>query len=173
VTAECPKCGAPPAGDACKTCGLATAKMAAFAAARDADVPVALRDAWQRAAERWDEPAAHDALFALVTAHSAYAWAASHYRSHKDAVAERQLARLRRAAEATLLAGATVRPDASTAPYRATRAVLVVLIVTMLVGLIYAFVMRGRAASPPTDRPVPAAPLRPGHPISPSTARAE
>lgn len=168
--AECPKCGAPCAGDACRACGLATAKMAAFAEARDADAPVALRDAWQAAADRWDDPAAHDALFALVTAHRAYAWAASHYRSHKDATAERQLARLRRAAEATLLASASVRPDARAAPYRATRAVLVVLVVTMLVGLIYAFVMRGRAPEP-SGRPVPAAPLRPGHPISPSTAR--
>ena len=168
--ALCPKCGAPRDGEACKTCGLAASRMAAFSAARDADVPAAVQAAWQRVTAGWDDAARHDELLRLVTLHHAYAWAASRYRARRDDVATRQLERLRRAAEATLFASATVRPDAAVAPYRATRAVLVVLIVAVLVGLVYAMVMRGRS-EPVRSAPVPARPLVPGHPVSPSTVK--
>lgn len=168
--ATCPKCGAPwrpatgapaAAHDACRQCGLATAKMAAFEAARDADVPAAVREAWHAAAGHWDDPAHHDELFRVVASHGAYAWAASHYRARKDDIAVRQLERLRRAAEATLLASATARPDAAASPYKATRAVLIVLILFVLIGLAYAMIMRARTpARPALSRPVPAIQVR-------------
>jgi hypothetical protein len=143
---------------------------------RDAAVPDAVREAWQRATEAWSDPARHDEVVQRVAAHRCYAWAAARYRAHgHDPIATRQLERLRRAAEATLLASATVRSDPATRPYRATVGVLAVLIVAIAVGLIYAMVAREpsvRLGAPaaPTVPTGPARPLTPGHPVSPSTS---
>jgi uncharacterized Zn finger protein (UPF0148 family) len=170
--ALCPKCSAPrTTALACATCGLTAARMAAYAEAREAGVPDAVREAWRRATEVWSDPARHDELLRVVSIHDSYAWAASRYRTRRDDLAVRQLDRLRRAAEATLLATATARPDGATAPYRATRGVLMVLIVAVVVGLVYAMVIRARAPAPPAPpaRLVPAQPLVPGHVVSPST----
>jgi hypothetical protein len=173
--ARCPKCGAPRgasrgAEDACASCGLAVARMAAYTAARDAAVPQVVADAWRRATEAWTDTARHDELLRVVAVHDSYAWAAGRYRTRGDDVAGRQLDRLRRAAEATLLAGATARPDVSIAPYRATRGVLMVLIVALVVGLVYAMVIRTRTTAPHAPV-IPARPLEPGRPVSPSTIR--
>jgi uncharacterized Zn finger protein (UPF0148 family) len=168
----CPKCGAV-RGEAvaCPGCGLAVARMAEYTEARDAAVPEPLRDAWTRATEGWTDAAPHDELLRLVAANNCYAWAAGRYRTRaRDAVAQRQLERLRRAAEAALFASATARPDATAKPYRSTRSVLVILIVTIAAGLLYATVIRDRApASSATSTPV--RPLTPGHPVSPSTIK--
>lgn len=167
----CPKCGAPRRGDAaCPSCGLAAANMAAYRDARDAAVPGPAREAWARALEAWGDPARHDEVLQQVAAHRCYAWAAACYRARgRDPIAERQLDRLRRAAEATLLASATARPDAAPRPYRATAGVLAILIVAVLVGLVYATVLHAPAA-----RTAPAAPARaltPGPAVDPSTIR--
>ena len=170
--ALCPKCGAArTSAQACAACGLSVARMADYADAREAGVPDAVREAWRRVTEAWSDSARHDELLRVVALHDSYAWAAGRYRTRRDDIATRQLDRLRRAAEATLLASATARPDASTAPYRATRGVLMVLIVAVVVGLIYAMVIRSRGATPPA-RPVPVQPLQPlipSHVVSPST----
>ncbi len=172
VRARCPKCGTPRGdGTACASCGLTVARMAAFTAARDAAVPDAVAAAWRGVTEAWSDPARHDELLRVVAAHDRYAWAASQYRARNDdEIARRQLDRLRRAAEATLLAGATVRPEVASAPYRATRAVLILLIAAVVVGLIYAMVIRTRAPGPRAPV-IPARPLEPGRPVSPSTIR--
>jgi len=149
--------------------------MAAYTAARDAAVPDALRDAWTRATERWNDAAAHDELLRLVVANNGYAWAAGRYRTReRDAVAERQLERLRRAAEVTLLVSATARPDAATTPYRAATSVLAILIVLIVAGLVYATAIRDRGGhgAPAAAHPPPAVrPLQPGHPVGSSTVR--
>jgi ribosomal protein L40E len=181
--ALCPKCGAVRGGDAtaCGTCGLAADRMAAYLDARDAAVPDPVREAWARAAAAWDDDARHDDLLGLVASHNAYAWAAGRYRTRgDDAIARRQLDRLRRAAEATMLASATARPAAETRPYRGTAGVLAVLVIVIVIGLFYAVVIRDHPPSRP--RPAPAGPgtpgsaggvrpLVPGHPVSPSTIR--
>jgi len=168
----CPKCGAArTATAACASCGLAVARMAGYADAREAGVPDVVRDAWRRVTEAWSDAARHDELLRVVSLHDSYAWAAGRYRTRRDDIATRQLDRLRRAAEATLLASASARPDAQSAPYRATRGVLMVLIVAVVVGLIYAMVIRSRGATPPA-RPLPVQPLQPlvpNHVVSPST----
>lgn len=175
--ALCPKCGAPraPRATACAGCGLTVARIAAYTAARDAAVPDAMRDAWTRATERWNDAAVHDELLRLVVANNGYAWAAGRYRAReRDAVAERQLERLRRAAEVTLLVSATVRPDAATKPYRAATSVLAILIVLIVAGLVYATVIRDRGghSAPAAAHPPPAIrPLQPGHPVGSSTVR--
>ncbi|HEX3766615.1 MAG TPA: hypothetical protein VHW23_48305 [Kofleriaceae bacterium] len=173
----CPKCGAPRGDDAaaCPDGGLGASRMASYRDARDAAVPEPVHAAWQRAAEAWSDPTRHDELLQQVAAHSCYAWAAARYRARRrDPVAERQLDRLRRAAEATLLAGATVRPDTTAGPYRATLGVLAILIAAIVIGVVYATLIRGPSgavdpAGP--SAPVPVQPLTPGHPVSPSTVR--
>jgi hypothetical protein len=155
----CPKCGATRRGEAtaCPGCGLAAARMAEFRDAREAEVPEAVHAAWARVAEAWSDPARHDELLREVAAHRCYAWAAGRYRTRGgDPIAERQLARLRRAAEATLLAGATARRDDAATPYRATVGVLALLIATVVIGLVYATLIRG-----PSDPAIaPARPIR-------------
>jgi uncharacterized Zn finger protein (UPF0148 family) len=175
--ALCPKCGAPFAAGAtaCAGCGLTVARMAAYTSARDAAVPDAMRDAWTRATERWNDAAVHDELLRLVVANNGYAWAAGRYRTReRDAVAERQLERLRRAAEVTLLVSATARPDPQTKPYRAATSVLAILIVLIVAGLVYATAIRDRGAPAP-GHPPPAMgavrPLQPGHPVGSSTVK--
>jgi hypothetical protein len=184
--ARCPKCGAPRRGDAaCAGCGLAAARMADFAEARDASVPGPVHEAWAHAAAAWEDPARHDELLRQVASRNCYAWAAGRYRARlPDAIAERQLDRLRRAAEATLLATATVRPDAEMRPYRVTRGVLAFLIAVIAAGLLYATVIReppgarttgnGPVFGPPGAAGATGpghAPLVPGHPVSSSTIK--
>jgi len=157
----CPKCGAKrkrPDATACASCGLAVEKMAAFESARDASVPDVLHVAWTRAIEAWEDPARHDELMRLVAANNCYAWAAGRYRTRPedDAIAQRQLERIRRAAEATMLASATVREKAQPMPYRATTAVLAMMIIVIVAGLFYALVIRDDDA--PAAKPTAAQP---------------
>jgi len=148
--------------------------MAAYALARDAAVPDVLRHAWTHTTTHWHDPAAHDELLRLVVANNCYAWAAGRYRTReRDAVAERQLERFRRAAEVTLLASATARPDAASKPYRSATTVLAILIILIAAGLVYATVARDHAI-PTSARPQPSGPVRPlspGHPVSSSTVK--
>lgn len=170
----CPKCGAV-RGDAaaCGSCGLSVARMAAYIDARDAAVPEPVRDAWTRAVAAWGDDARHVELLRLVASHNAYAWVAGRYRMRgDDAVARRQLERLRHTAEAQLFASATVRSE--TKPYRGAAGVLAVLVVVIVVGLLYAVVLRDHPSSRARSLPPGAAgvrPLVPGHPVSPSTIR--
>jgi hypothetical protein len=111
----------------------------------DGSVPDPVKAAWQQAVDGWDDAARHDALFQLAAQHNCYAWVASRYRGilrdrPGDAVAERELARLRKATEAVLMASASLRPDKATTPYRNTIAVLGLLVVVIAMGLVYALV---------------------------------
>lgn len=178
--ASCPKCGAPRRAErACPRCGLSADRMEAFARARDASVPEEVAAAWERVLEAWDDPGRHDALLRLIARHEAYAWAAAKYRDAKraapaspspfrsypdhavDAIADRQLDRMRRAAEATLYASASAREDRGRSPYRAATAVLALLIFAIVAGLIFASVFQrertagggGGPASPAEAQP--------------------
>jgi hypothetical protein len=110
--AICPKCGATPAASACPKCGLATDKMAAFARKLDEDVPSVVRAAWDALATAWDDDDRHAAFMRVVVDENAFAWAAQQYREKKpDPRAEKMLARVRKAAEARLVASASARPE--------------------------------------------------------------
>jgi len=174
----CPKCGTQraPGAVACATCGLTIAKMAAYVEAADARVPDALREAWTRTTEHWDDPAPHDELLRLTVANHCFAWTAGRYRRReRDAVAAHQLERLRRAAEVTLMVGATARREAEVPPYRSATSVLGILIVVIVAGLVYATLIRDRGAAdavrPPLSAPRQVQPLQPGHPVSSSTIK--
>ena len=167
----CPKCGAVRRNDSsCVSCGLSVSRWAAYSDARDAAVPQQVREAWTKATESWTAAAPHDELLQAAATHNSYAWAAGRYRTRRDSISTRQLERLQRAAEATLLASAHARPDTATSPYRATRGVLAFMIVALLIGVVYAVVIRDHAR-PPTATAIPAQPLSPGHPVSPSTIK--
>lgn len=168
----CPKCGTPrrdPAG-ACEKCGLASARMAAFAARRDAEVPAVVAAGWDAAVAGWAEARRHDALLQLASQHDSFAWVAGRYRDarrtggYRDIaldpeIADRELARLRRAAEAQLMATARVREDKTPTPYRATIAILAMLVIAIVAGLVFA---RLFGKEPPRrNEAIPAPPLAP------------
>ena len=163
---DCPKCGAArdEARTNCKICGLAHAKMEAFGLARDA-VPDALALAWSNAVSRWEDSTRHDELLRLVGQHDSYAWAAARYREQlratpEDTIAAAQLDRLRRAAEVALMANAATRQAKQPEPYRATIAILGLLIILIIAGFVYAIARRGdddkpegvRDPTPPGER---------------------
>jgi hypothetical protein len=113
----CPKCGATPTEVACPKCGLATDKMDAFARTLDADVPSVVRAAWDAldTPAAWDVDDRHVAFMRIVVDENAFAWAAQQYRSKKpDPRAETMLGRVRKAAEARLVASASARPEPKT-----------------------------------------------------------
>jgi len=129
--------------------------MATFASELDAAVPGVARTAWEHARAHWEDPAAHDELFRLVTLHGCYAWAAARYREAAgeagDPIAAHQLDRTRRAAEAALLTSAGPRRDKGGKPFQSSMLVLVFILVLLVVGILFA---RHRASqdAPPAPR---------------------
>jgi hypothetical protein len=156
--ARCPKCDAI-VGEraACPGCGLAAGRMASFSASRAAEVPESVRAAWHQALAAWSEQARHDAFVQAVAGSGSFAWAAGQYQEERrrrpgDTLAARQLERVRRTAEAAMLASAAVREDVK-APYRSTTAILVMMVVVLVAGALYATFMRD-SRSPRTVTPV-------------------
>jgi hypothetical protein len=165
---ECPKCGAAcRAGQAaCARCGLAADRMESYARERDAAIPDVLSAAWERTEAAWDDPAGHAEVMRLVAAHDAYAWAAARYRTRAgDPIGDRQIAKIRKAAEATMLATATSRKDSTPKPYRALTAVMIMLIAAAIAALLYANVMREDIEA--GSGVVPAQPIRETTPAPP------
>ena len=105
-----------------------------------AEIPDALGEAWKNVLAQWDDAARHDELLRLVNQHEAYAWAAARYRERKDdPVAKDKLERLGKAATVRLMSTATVREDPGEQRYRATWAMLGILIIAIIASLVYAF----------------------------------
>jgi hypothetical protein len=121
---------------------------------RDRGIPDAVRAAWQGAVDAWDDPARHEAVIAQVAQYSCFAWAAARYKERgDDAIAASQLERLRRAAEATMLATATVRRDSKPSPYRATIALFIVLVLAAIGALVVTMVLHDRATEKSSGMP--------------------
>jgi hypothetical protein len=144
---RCPKCHAA-VGEraACPGCGLAADRMAGFSTSRAAEIPEAVLAAWHATLAAWETQARHDAFVQAVAAAGSFAWAAGQYQEERrrrpgDAIATRQLERVRRTAEAAMLASAAVRQDQKT-PYRSATAILVMLVVVLVAGALYATFMR-------------------------------
>lgn len=139
---DCPKCGAPRAdtATACARCGLAVAHMASFAARSEEVAAEPLAQAWQNCLDDWSNTAHHDELLRLVSQHDAYTWAVARYRGRpEDAIRDRQLARLAKAAELMMYASAGKQEqDRAPTPYRNFLIVVVVLLVATVVGLLFA-----------------------------------
>ncbi len=110
-----------------------------------AEVPQVLDDAWQRALAAWDDPALHDKLLELAGDHDGYAWLAARYRERTkanagDDVAKARLAKLQKATIARLMATASPRDDRQPQAYRATIAMLGILIIAIIASVVYAVV---------------------------------
>lgn len=99
----------------------------------------AVTTAWDETVANWDDPKRHDAFLGAVVTHSCFAWAASRYKERAgDPIADKNLERLRKAATATMLATAAVRPEDTKVPYRNAMLILIALVILMGVGVIYA-----------------------------------
>lgn len=161
---ECPKCGAAQrtGAKACASCGLATERMATWKSERDLAVPAEVKAAWEAVLEAWTSDATHDALFNLIAARGEYGWAAGRYREQArervgDRVAPKQMDRIRRAIEATMVVSATARDRPAASPYKNTAMLLAVLIIVLAVGMAYMFIKSRRSA--PDDPPPPPRPM--------------
>jgi hypothetical protein len=122
--------------------------------------PDVLVAAWESAVEKWDEQPRHDEVMRLVAQHDAYAWAAERYRTRAgDPIGDRQLERVRRAAEVTMRATATPKAEPLAKPYRAATAVLVMMIVAAVVALLFAMIRRN-SMQPTNGTVTPAKPLK-------------
>lgn len=96
----------------------------------------------------WENPARHDALLTLAAKHEAYGWTAKQYQGRlkenaNDAVAQQQIARLRKAAELTLYATAAQREEKTKTPFKATIAMIMIMVFLIIGALLVAYVLRG------------------------------
>lgn len=105
-----------------------------------ASVPVALTAAWERTLHSWTDAALHDTVLGLAAKHEQFAWLAARYREiaivrPHDPVPAARLARLQRAALATL----RFAPPPGVAPerkaYRGAAVLLIASVLAMVIGL--------------------------------------
>ncbi len=111
-------------------------------------VNAVVTEAWDAAVADWDNPARHDALLTLAAKHEAYGWTAKQYQARlkenaEDAVAQRQITRLRKAAELTLYATAAQRETKTKTPFKASIAMIMIMIFLIIAGLLVTYVLRG------------------------------
>ncbi len=172
---ECPKCGeAQATGEACRMCGLKAPLMADYATKNPAtDAPADVAAAWKAVEAAWSNVELHDRLANVVALHGDYAWIARRYREHlradpTDAIAGDRLGRITRITEATLKATASLRRDRpapitpgapAAKPYRGVVTVLVMLIMVIIAGTIYA--LASTSDPPPDVAPIPITPAPP------------
>lgn len=115
-------------------------------------VPEQLVAAWDRAVEKWDDPAAHDEVLRLAGVHDSFAWVAGRYCTRpEDKIRDAQLERLRKAAEVTMYATAAQRPEKASQRYRGLA--IIVVMIALASALLY-LIVRMRA----NDEPKPTAP---------------
>jgi hypothetical protein len=108
-------------------------------------IPETVQQAWDDAVAHWDEPGKHAALLGLVAQHGLYAWAAANYKARAgDPVADKQLERLRSSAVAAMMATSTRKPKEDQ-PYRSTLIVLAALLLILVLGLVFATILKTNA----------------------------
>jgi hypothetical protein len=115
--------------------------------------------AWDRVVEQWDDKARHDALLSVVVQHSEFVWAAARYKERgDDPIAAERLERLRKAATATMFATAKVRETPDSSPYKKILLWLVVMVVMLVIGLLFARIVvdHSPAKRRPAQHPTPA-----------------
>ena len=113
-------------------------------------IPAAVCAVWEHLGSAWDDPARHDAFVALVAEHGCYAWAAARYRERAgDAIADRQLARLKDIAVERLTPPARAKPK-SLGVVRLFGVLAAALFVTVVFGFLYV-----STCDSGSDKPVP------------------
>lgn len=164
---RCPKCDAPAPGDACARCGLARERFAAFVGDDEAPASGALRRAWEQVEAAWEDDAGHAAFVERAALEGAFRDAARRYRragrERDDGRAEAQLDRIRRMAEAAILArpveaAASAEPEPE--PYRRLVVLLIALVALAGAGGVYAMwhQLRSEAEAGASERPPQRAP---------------
>ena len=108
--------------------------------------PSEVREAWLRVVRGWDRPHHHDTFVGLAARHRCFAWATARYRGRPiDAIAYHQLERLRRAAVAVMLAGATARRERRPTLYRWALIACVCVMFFTLVGRVFGTAVQAHA----------------------------
>ncbi len=139
--------------------------MASFTAERDTTATEALRAAWDRVVESWSDEERHEAVFRIVTERGEYSWVAARYREQAraregDPIAAKQMERIRRAIEATLLVSATAREKPAASPYKNLLALFALLLILLGIGAFYIY-MKSKTT---VDEPPPAPSVAPMSP---------
>jgi hypothetical protein len=111
-------------------------------------VDAAVTEAWDAAVADWENPVRHDTLLTVAAKHQAYGWAAKQYQARLkadagDTVAHQQITRLRKAAELSLYATAAQREEKTKTPFKATIALIMIMIFLIIAALLVTYVLRG------------------------------
>jgi hypothetical protein len=140
---ECPKCGlSQPAIPACRRCGLASDRWAAWS--RDATPEE--DGTWVGVEAAWGDPRAHDAYLIEVQRRGAFGEAAARYRARgDDPVAQTRLRQVRTLAELAL----SRRIAAPAEPAVRSPARMIALLVAFVVLLVVGVFVLAREAQPP------------------------
>jgi hypothetical protein len=139
----CPKCGAKqPPGPACRKCGLSADRMATFQRQKTG-VASSLVVAWKDCETAWTDETAHDKFMELVVEQEAYAFAARRYRDALaarpgDPIAQQHVDQVAKMVAANLMVSATPKESSSPKPYKNAITILVVLVVAIVIGVVYA-----------------------------------
>ncbi len=152
-TVDCPKCGEtqPADLDACRRCGLARDRFEDFEGGVDGIASDSLRALWDACVDDWSDATAHEAFVKAAVVESAYRYAAGSYRQilrdrPGDRMAERQLADVARRAETAILQSARAGKyeDAADEPFKKVTLLLMVLVVLIAMGIVYAMFMQAK-----------------------------
>lgn len=121
---------------------------------------VELEALWERVVEGWDEPARHQALMGMVAQKGEYAWAAAKYKERAgDAIAAKQLEKIRKAATVSMFATASKKP-AEDPPYKRTMVIFIVLLIMLFILLVGVKLVHDTRPHP-DEAPRPTTPARP------------
>ena len=118
----------------------AAAPSAAAAQIQTSSLPVELVAAWERTLHGWQDRALHDTVLGLAAKHEQFAWLAARYRDvarrrPDDPIPAQRLARLQRAALATLCFAPPPGVTPERKPYRGAAVMLIACVVAAVVGL--------------------------------------
>jgi hypothetical protein len=130
--------------------------MDAFARTLAADVPEVVRAAWDAldAPATWDQDDRHAAFMRIVVDENAFAWAAQQYRARKpDPRAQTMLERVRKAAEARLVASASARPEPKSVFHSVKILIAGAVMMVIALLLILQFLKGKQHAQPPAKAP--------------------
>jgi hypothetical protein len=119
-------------------------------------VPVPLQRAWVQVLLHWQDQARHDALLGVAAEHQGFQWLAGRYRARAgDAIADRQLDRVRRAVLAVMLATASKHDERSGPnPVMTLLIALAAIVLLSIGGAAYMKVVHQAAVPTPATGPV-------------------
>jgi len=167
---RCPKCdGLQPRRDACRSCGLRAELFDDYDRKQEEEAPPELEAIWETCRADWDDEDGHARFAECASSAFAYAYAARRYRSvlrHRpdDEIAHRQLDRLSRMAEASLMGASLARQQAEgeDEPYKKVIVLIMVLVLLAGIGGMVVLLKQAKDVGSETlQKPPTAAPTNP------------